>query len=93
MIGSRGPYFNVQILIDFDGTPKREDVLCEVCEFPHVPDAIKHAGLFRRLDSLHLLSASLPGRHHGAVRGWPRDAMRRAADAVSQWWGAPAEVW
>jgi hypothetical protein len=57
--------------------------LCEVCKLPHIPNAIKHAGLLRGLDSFHLLAASLPGRHHGEVGGWPRDAMRCAAVRMS----------
>ena len=55
---------DIQILINLDSPAENEDPLCKIGKLPHVANAIKETSFFWRLDSLHLLSASLPGRHH-----------------------------
>lgn len=78
-----GLYLNVQILVDLDGPSKGKNVLCEVCKLPRIPNAIKHTALFGRLNSLHLLAAPLPGRHHDDELGCA-ELRCRAADALER---------
>lgn len=61
---SRYTNLNIQILVDLDSSAENEDPLCKIRKLPHVANAIQETSFFWRLDSLHLLSASLPGRHH-----------------------------
>ncbi len=70
---SRGAKTNldIQVLVNLDSPAENKEPLRQVRELPHISDAIQETQFFRRLDSLHLLSASLPGRHH--FGGSPRD--------------------
>ncbi len=35
-------YLNVEVVVELESLPKKEDELEQICELPHVPDAMEH---------------------------------------------------
>ena len=65
-----GSYLYIEILVDFDGVSKEENVLHQTREFPHVPQVFQCAGGLGRHGLLGgriglLLRLALKARHLG----------------------------
>ena len=40
--GRDAVYLNVEVVVELESLPKKEDELEQICELPHVPDAMEH---------------------------------------------------